>query len=224
MMRWSYHNDMPVSSNIKKTESGPRVRTRRILLDAAMGLLQRGIVPSVTDVAEEAEVSRATAYRYFPTQAALIREAIDAALGPILNWESDTDSVEMRVDELIEFSYPRMNQFEATHRGALLVAMDQWSRKKAGMLGNESPVVRGNRKMLLAKVLAPLQPVLPPAEFDRLCQSLSLVFGIEALVVLKDIWGLDAQGAQDVALWAARALVQGAITQEQLGSSVSGGA
>ena len=33
-------------------------------------LMQDGFVPSVSDVAEAAEVSRATAYRYFPSQAA----------------------------------------------------------------------------------------------------------------------------------------------------------
>ena len=199
-------------------ETGPRVRMKRTLLEAATRLLQSGMVPSVTDVAEEAQVSRATAYRYFPTQAALIQEAVDAALGPILGWESDTPVVEKRVDELISFSYPRMDKYEATHRGALLVAMDQWSRRKARTLGDEAPVVRGNRKDLLASALAPLRPVLPPDEFDRLCQALSLIFGIEALVVLKDIWKLDGKGAQSVALWAARTLVQGAVSNKGDGS------
>jgi len=196
-----------------RPETGPRVRMKRTLLEAAMRLLQNGLVPSVSDVAVEAEVSRATAYRYFPTQTALIQEAVDEALGPILGWECETDVAAERVAELIAFSYPRMDQYEATHRGALLVAMVQWSRRKAGALGEESPVVRGNRKELLAKALAPLRPVLPPEEFDRLRQGLSLIFGIEAIVVLKDIWELDSNGAQDVALWAARTLVQGAISE-----------
>ena len=208
---------MAVSSQAAYTnprrETGSRVRMKRTLLEAAMRLLQNGLVPSVSDVAAEAEVSRATAYRYFPTQAALMQEAVDEALGPILGWDCETDAADERVAELIGFSYPRMDQYEATHRGALLVAMDQWSRRKSGALGTEAPVVRGNRKELLAKALAPLQPVLSPDEFDRLCQGLSLIFGIEAIVVLKDIWKLDASGAQDVALWAARTLVRGAISE-----------
>lgn len=201
-----------VSTNSRR-ETGSRIRMKRTLLEAAMRLLQNGLVPSVSDVAAEAEVSRATAYRYFPTQAALMQAAVDEALGPILGWECETDVAVERVAELIGFSYPRMNQYEATHRGALLVAMDQWSRRKSGALGNEVPVVRGNRKELLAKALAPLRPVLPPDEFDRLCQGLSLIFGIEAIVVLKDIWKLDANGAQDAALWAARTLVRGAVSE-----------
>ena len=66
--------------------AGPRARMRKIMLDAAMRLMQDGQIPSVSDVAEAAQVSRATAYRYFPTQSALIQAAVDEALGPILAW------------------------------------------------------------------------------------------------------------------------------------------
>ena len=41
-------------------------------------------------------------------------------------------------------------------------------------------------------------------------QSLSLIFGTEALVVLKDIWGLEGDEARRVAIWAADALVRAA--------------
>ena len=70
---------------------------RKIMLHAAMRLMQDGLVPSITDVAEEAQVSRATAYRYFPTQSALIQAAVDEALGPILEWKSTSDDAEQRV-------------------------------------------------------------------------------------------------------------------------------
>ena len=89
-----------------------------------MQLMQAGRVPSVTDVAEAAEVSRATAYRYFPTQAALVQAAVDEALGPILEWRSDLPDAEDRVAELLAFAYPRIDEYEATLRAALLQAMD----------------------------------------------------------------------------------------------------
>jgi AcrR family transcriptional regulator len=170
-------------------------------------------VPSVTDVAEAAEVSRATAYRYFPTQAALVQAAVDEALGPILRWRSDSTEAEVRVEELLAFAYPRIDEYEATLRAALLQAMDQWSRRRAGTLGDEAPIFRGNRRELLGSALAPLRGRLPPADFDRLRQALSLIFGTEAFVVLKDIWGLDGEDARDVALWAAHALVRTAAAE-----------
>ena len=53
-----------------------------------MRLMQAGATPSVSEVAEAAEVSRATAYRYFPSQAALVQAVVDEGLGPILTWQS----------------------------------------------------------------------------------------------------------------------------------------
>ncbi|WP_189342209.1 TetR family transcriptional regulator, partial [Mesorhizobium sp. M2A.F.Ca.ET.067.02.1.1] len=54
-------------------EKGARARTRRLMLETATRLMQSGMTPSVSEVAEAAEVSRATAYRYFPSQAALVQ-------------------------------------------------------------------------------------------------------------------------------------------------------
>ena len=85
--------------------------------------------------------------------------------------------------------------------------MDQWSRRRAGTLGDEAPIVRGNRREVLASALAPLRGQRSPAQdFDRLRQALSLIFGTEAFVVLKDIWGLDGERrARGRALVGARA-------------------
>jgi AcrR family transcriptional regulator len=194
-------------------EKGPRARMRRLMLDTAMRLMQSGIVPSVSEVAEAAEVSRATAYRYFPTQAAMIQAAVDEALGPILAWSSDSAEAEARVTALVEFAFPRMVDYEATHRAALLLALDQWARRQAGTLGEEARVVRGNRKALLREAALPLAGEISRPAFDKLTQSLSLLFGIEAIVVLKDIWGLEGAEARQVAVWAAGALVRTAIQE-----------
>src|SRR5262249_45571054 len=50
-------------------------RTKRALVAAADELFSEGRVPTVAEVAERADISRATAYRYFPTQDALLLEA-----------------------------------------------------------------------------------------------------------------------------------------------------
>jgi AcrR family transcriptional regulator len=186
---------------------------KRHMLETAMRLMQSGVVPSVSDVAEAAEVSRATAYRYFPSQAAMIQAAVDEALGPILAWRSQSLDADARVLELIGFAYPRMQRYEATHRAALLMALDQWTRRQSGTLGSEAPVVRGNRKALLRDALAPMRPAVGQHAFDKVTQSLSLIFGIEAIIVLKDIWGLEGEEARAVALWAAGALVRTAIAE-----------
>ena len=49
-----------------------KARTRAALVDAARELLSKGRTPTVEEAAEVAAVSRATAYRYFPNQRALL--------------------------------------------------------------------------------------------------------------------------------------------------------
>lgn len=186
-----------------------------MLLDTAMGLMQSGRIPSVSDVAEAANVSRATAYRYFPTQAAMIQDTVDEALGPILAWNSESDDPEARVSELLAFAYPRIDAFEATHRATLLLSLDQWTKRTAGTLGEEAEIKRGHRRELLADAMAPLRRRLGRAAFDRLTQALSLIFGTEAFVVLKDIWRLDGESARRVANWAALALVRTAVAEAE---------
>jgi AcrR family transcriptional regulator len=170
-------------------------------------------VPSVSDVAEAAEVSRATAYRYFPSQASIIQAAVNEALGPILDWQSSSDDADERISDLLAFAYPRMISHEATHRAALRLALEQWARRHAGTLGAEARVVRGNRKALLTAAAKPLADKISKPAFDKLAQSLSLLFGVEAIIVLKDIWGLDGKEAQKVAAWAAHALVRAALSE-----------
>jgi len=183
------------------------------MLSTAIRLMQDGFVPSVSDVAEAAEVSRATAYRYFPSQATMVQAVVDEALGPTLAWRSDDPDADSRVAELFGHAYPRMLKYEATHRAALSQALDQWIRRQAGTLGSEPRIVRGNRKSLIRDALAPLKDSLPAQAFDRLAQSLSLIFGIEAIIVLKDIWSLKDEDVRRLALWAAHALVAAAVAE-----------
>jgi AcrR family transcriptional regulator len=215
ILRRAYHIDMAVSNQersvIEAEERGARARTARLMLDTAVQLMQGGMVPSVTDVAEAAEVSRATAYRYFPSQAALVHSVVDEALGPILDWRSDSAEALDRTRDLFESSMPRIDAFEATFRAALKLSLEQWAQRQAGTLGNEPAFTRGHRIELLREAAAPLRGRIPEASFDRLTKALSLLFGIEALIVMKDIWGSSAEEAQKVVLWAAEALVNTAL-------------
>ena len=196
-----------------EAEKGPRARTRRLMLDTASRLMQAGATPSVSEVAEAAGVSRATAYRYFASQAALVQAVVDEGLGPILTWHSTTTDPRRRVAELLDTSMPRIEAFEATFKAALKLSLDQWARRQAGTLGAEPAFTRGHRVDLLKDAIAPLKGTLSGAGFERLAQALSLVFGVEVLIVLKDIWGLDGSETLSVAQWAARSLIEAAIVQ-----------
>lgn len=202
---------------------GARARTRKLMLDTAIGLMQQGGTPSVSDVAEAAGVSRATAYRYFPSQAALVHAVVDEALGPILEWTSDSADAEVRVTELLSVTMPRIVEFEATFKAALKLALEQWARRQAGTLGEEPPFKRGHRVDLLQAAISPLRESLPPKQFQRLARALSLAYGLEVLVVLKDIWGLGDDETQEVSRWAAVTLVRAAIAESAAAGRRSAG-
>ena len=97
-------------------------------LDTAIRLMQGGATPSVSEVAEAAGVSRATAYRYFPSQASLVQAVVHEALGPILTWQSSSPDAGRRVGELIDTALPRIDAFEATFKAALKLSLEQGAR------------------------------------------------------------------------------------------------
>ena len=202
---------------------GPRARTRKLMVETASRLMQSGLSPSVSEVAEAAEVSRATAYRYFPSEVALVDAVVDEALGPILEWGCDLPDAEQRVRDLFEKSLPRIAEFEATFKAALRLSLDQWARAQRGTLGEEPRFSRGHRKELLTEALSPLRGRLPQESLDRLAQALSLIFGIEVYTVLTDIWGLPVAHSADVAKWAACALVRAAVLEHEQNEAASKG-
>jgi AcrR family transcriptional regulator len=183
------------------------------MLETAIALMQQGQTPSVSEVAEAAQVSRATAYRYFPSQSALVHAVVDEGLGPILKWKSDSVDAEERVLDLLSLTMPRVAEFEATFKAALKLTLEQWAQRRAGTLGEEPPFKRGHRVDILQMAIAPLKNNLPEDKFLRLAQALSLVYGLEVIIVLKDLWGMEFDETRDVASWAASALVRAAIAE-----------
>ena len=193
-------------------ERGASARTRRLLLQTAMEIVNRGHVPSVSEVAEAAQVSRATAYRYFPTQSRLIATITDYSLGPVRSWTSPSaDGVE-RLHELFEATYPRFKEFEPQMRAALQLALAHDALDRAGLL-KEEPYRRGFRRAILENAARPLEKVLGKARFRRLVRALSLVYGIEPYVVLKDIWGLGSRDVEAISRWMADAVIAASLAE-----------
>src|SRR5258708_2647055 len=86
-----------------------KMRTRKLLIEAAVTLLAHGHQPTVTEVADAAGVSRRTAYRYFPAQEKLHVEAALDGLRPVMESAiaaaragAQSRNLEERVDTLVE--------------------------------------------------------------------------------------------------------------------------
>jgi AcrR family transcriptional regulator len=196
-------------------ERGIKAATFRLLLDTAMEIIRdSGHIPSVPEVAVRSKVSRATAYRYFPTRSALITAVIDSSLGPVRILASDNPDGRQRVHELFKQTFPRFKEFEPQLRAAAQLSLEQWALERAGLL-EEEPYRRGHRVRILQHAIEPLAPALKPALRDRLHRALSVIYGIEPYVILKDIWGLPDTEVEHIALWMADALIDAALREAQ---------
>jgi AcrR family transcriptional regulator len=175
-----------------------------------MRMTSEGRVPSVSDLAAATGVSRATAYRYFPNRSKLISAVIDESLGPVRRWESRSTDGAVRVRELFAKTFPRFREYEAQMRAALQLALEHWSAERSDTL-DEEPFRRGFRKGILERTASPLRPRLGQERFDLLLRALSVIYGIEPYVVMKDIWGASDDETEGVVRWMAEALLGAAL-------------
>jgi AcrR family transcriptional regulator len=201
---------------------GVKAATWKLLLDTGMRLIQEnGHIPSVAEVAMRSNVSRATAYRYFPSRSALVTAVVDISLGPVRSFASGLPDGRARLHELFKTTFPRFKEFEPQLRAAAQLTLEQWALERAGLL-EEEPYRRGHRVRILAHALEPLADRLPAKVRERLHHALSVVYGIESYMVLKDIWGLSDREIERTALWMADALVDAAL-REAAGATTNGG-
>jgi AcrR family transcriptional regulator len=188
-----------------------KLRTRAALVTAAGELLAKGITPTVAQAAEAALVSRTTAYRYFPTQDSLLVELavtidvddVEELVARPLGDDSATD----RVLAVIELFNRHVADDEVQYRTALRLYLDQWL--EAASSGGEPVVTRiGRRVDWYRRSLESVSGSVSAEELDRLLTALSMLSGGEALVVQRDVCGVDAEEGSAVVEWAARALLE----------------
>lgn len=183
-------------------------RTRKDLLRAASRLMNAGRTPSLEEVAEEAMVSRATAYRYFPGIEALLTEAaLDLAVPDAGSFFAGDASAEplarlLRADAAVA-DMIRAN--EPALRAMLVHSLQQ------GLAGGASLPARQNRRTpLIEAALAPARERFAPWLHDRLVKALALVVGTESMIAFKDVLMIGDEEADAVRRWMIRALFEAA--------------
>jgi AcrR family transcriptional regulator len=211
--RWWYYIGMQVSRQADP-RANQKKRTRAAIIEAAAALLREGTLPTVADAAERALVSRATAYRYFPTQESLLLDVaqVEPLVAPVeaLVASFSTDDVAQRLTDLIDTFMPILLGEEVIVRTAVRVYLDTWLENRRS--GQETPVRAGRRARWLEEALRPIQTQLGDAGWRRLRSVLSLTLGTEAVIAMRDVAGLEDNEEIVADLrWAARALLQAAL-------------
>jgi AcrR family transcriptional regulator len=185
-----------------------RARTRRDLVAAAVQLLEEGRTPTVTEVADAAEISRRTAYRYFPSADQLMVEAVlEGVRGDVerdLEASDVNGGISARVDRLVDAMHRLTVDKEHLLRQMIRFTIDR-DQIEPGV-----PPRPSRRLEYVERALAPLRSELREADYERLVQAMAVVVGIEARIVLRDICGLDDATILATERWAAHALLAAA--------------
>lgn len=181
-------------------------RTRAALVAAARELVAQGMVPTIEDAAQDAGISRTTAYRYFPNQRTLLGAAHpETALSSLLPDDAPTD-LEERLDAVVTALTESILENEAQQRTMLRLSLEEQRDPNAPL-----PLRAGRAIGWIAEALEPLRDQLSEAELHRLVLAIRSAVGIEALVWLTDVAGLSSREAAEVMRWSGRALLRSAV-------------
>ena len=186
-----------------------KYRTRRALLAAARTLLERNEQVSVAAAAELADISKATAYRYFSTTDAIIREAVlDGRWKSAEEVIGDAVEVGERVQRVNAYLFQHTRNNEAAHRMFLSKALESWVAEG----GKPKAQLRlGRRIPMYEQALAPVRASLAKPEFHKLVLSLAAASGIESYIALKDVCELDDAMADDISATIITAILDRAL-------------
>jgi AcrR family transcriptional regulator len=183
-----------------------KARTRQALVAATRELLAKGVAPTVEEAAAVAAVSRTTAYRYFPNQAALVVAAhpeIDQI--SLLPPDGAPTDPRERLDVVIDEALRIVLDWEPQLRAALRLSLEPGTDPTG-------PVLRRGRVIgWISDALAPLAATHPDLDRHRLAVAIRAATGIEAFVWLVDVAGLSRPEAADLLRWSARALLRSAL-------------
>ncbi|MGC5568018.1 TetR/AcrR family transcriptional regulator [Streptomyces sp. FR-108] len=184
-----------------------KLRTRTAILAAARELIEAGSEVAMPAIARAALVSEATAYRYFPDLPSLISEALAGAwlppaeaLAPVAGSADPAERIAFACDYLLRGILARQGSVRA------MIA--------ATITRPETVAARpGIRFGLIDEALRPMEDTLGAADpdaFAQLKRGLAVVVSAEALFVLTDLCGLEADEAVASAVRTAVALTRAA--------------
>ena len=197
-----------MTMHLNTGRSNQKERTRTAIVTAAREAIASGSEITMPDVARRALVSEATAYRYFPDLASLLREALagiwdspEHAMAPVAGSGDPVERIGFATEVLLR---------EVLAQQAAVRALIAASVARPAMAG----VRPGRRIGLIDEALRPLDTTMAvrsPEEFEQLKRGLSIVVSAEALFTLTDLLGLGPEAAIASAVATARSLTAAAI-------------
>lgn len=182
-------------------------RTRDALIEAARHLIaEGGAVPTVEETAETASISRTTAYRYFPSQRALLVAAHPETFLESLLPDDAPEDVAARLDLAIDSLTKVVVRTEPQARTMLRLSLEADPEERSQLALRQGRAIKW-----IEEALAPLRPGMSAAEVHRLAVAIRSATGIESLVWLTDVAGLSRDDATHLMRWSAQAMLTTAL-------------
>ncbi len=202
-----------VNGGEPRTPASRRMRER--LTAAARAQLRDGSPMTVEAVAARAGVSRATAYRHFLNNDAVLLWATrpdEEMLAPPVPTSGGDESADLadRAEALIRSTAQWAFEHERELRAVLAVSLGEQSAQR-GL----SRSGRMQRDRWIDGLLSGLPADVAPAHRSRLRAALMPLFGADAVVWTRDVADLSVPEAIDVLVWMARTLVTAVVAESQ---------
>jgi AcrR family transcriptional regulator len=177
---------------------------------ATRQLISDGKSPSIDEIAAAADVSRRTIYMYYATLDQLILDATagllsETAIDAVLDPDRYGDDVLARVDGLARALAELAPESLPLGRKIISLTVDTPPGEGSR---------RGYRRLeWIERALEPAKSRLSDQDYERLVSALAVFLGWEAMIVLEDVRGLDQAQEEETIRWAARVLVEAALTE-----------
>lgn len=185
-----------------------KARTHDAIIAAARLLVSDGPMPTIEQAAGAAGVSRATAYRYFPTQRSLVTALYAWIDAPSLLSDDVGDDVEERLAVAADRFLAMVSDNAGTLREMFRLSLERDGHDREDLV-----LRRGRRIRWIGDALDPMRSRLSPSAFKRLVHAIGASIGIESFVWLTEVAGMSKDDAIRTMRWSASALLR-AATQD----------
>lgn len=187
---------------IQKGRKTQKLKTRDKILRSTQKLLEKNQDISLEDVAKEAGISRATIYRYYSSIDVLAAEAV---------LDLNTKSSEDLYDEVAGKDLKEAILSMQDYYNQLTIDNESGFRKYMSVVLNNdhSDKMRGaRRKKSLLMFLENKAQHMSAQDKENLANIATVLMGVEAFVVTKDVCGLNNEESKKLLNWGMERLLE----------------
>ena len=191
---------------LKSGRTNQKLETRKKIISSAQYYINKGMIFSLEDVAKHAKISRATVYRYYSKVEILSSEA---------GLEIQTKDSETIYKSLQHLELHNMLLGIQDYYNAHAIENEKAFRKYLSIVitSNETNIKRGARRNDTLQ-LALNSSKKSQEEKTKLTNLLTVLMGIEPLIVAKDVCGLNNTESKKLLKWGMEMILKGLSKEE----------